>query len=117
MAYAAPAARPSGAAQRPEPVAQFAKDSVAITGITSAGPTANTVVATITPAVAGVYSIQINAGYGLGAVAAVENANMRLRVDGTVLGTALPVVAAQNVMVGCGTFILTVNGSQAVDVQ
>lgn len=116
MAYTAPAARPSGAAQRPVPLTQFAKDSVGVTG-TAAAPAASTVVATITPSVAGVYSVQVNAGLGVGGTpSGTENANMRLRVDGTAIST-LPMVGGANVIVGCGTFILTVNGSQAIDVQ
>jgi hypothetical protein len=115
MAYTAPIAIvPTGSANI-HPVTQFLADSTGVTS-TAAAPTAGTVVATLTPA-AGTYSVQVSAGLGLGGTpAAADNANMRLRVDGTNIAT-LPTVAAANVVVNCGTFILTVNGAQAIDVQ
>jgi len=99
------------------PVAQFAADSSFAVTNQATAPGAGAVIATTTPTVPGRYSIQINAGLGNGGVpAATENANMRLVVDGTTI-TALPIVGAQNVIVGCGTFILTLSGGQAVQVQ
>src|SRR5262249_56729451 len=60
---------------------------------------------------------QIAAGPGRGGTpAAGDNANMRLVIDGTNVMT-LPMVAAQNVIVPCGTFFATLTAAQAVQVQ
>src|SRR5262249_57146227 len=109
MAYTAPSARASHG------LPPVYGDSVGVT-TAATGPAGGGVVATITPGVAGRWAIQIVAGYGLGVVAAVENANMRLVIDGTNV-TTLPVVASQHVMVPCGTFFATLTAAQAVQVQ
>src|SRR5262249_46541122 len=90
--------------------------SVGATG-TATAPSGGGVVVTITPGVAGRWAIQIAAGLGLGGTpAAGDNANMRLVIDGTNVMT-LPMVAAQNVIVPCGTFFATLTAAQAVQVQ